>query len=91
MHQNLERRFLNLCTKYGAYQVALGSFKSRFHLLFAALAEDLGKTGLELGKLMGWDPVPLGGNAIMNGEAEPSNCDIFRLLGIWEESQCAKK
>ncbi len=87
MHSNLERRFFKLLVAENTRMIAVEAFKIRFHLLFEALAADLGKTGLDLAKMMGWEPVPITGNAVMRGEAEPSDCDIYRLLGIWEESQ----
>ncbi len=87
MHQNLERRFLDLTVALSRLNMARRAFKSRFSMLFDALAEDLGKTGLELANMMGWGDVPAIGNKIMRGEAEPSDVDVARLLGIWEESQ----
>jgi hypothetical protein len=85
MHQNLERRFIQLAVKQNAYTTALGCFRSRYHLLFDALAEELGITREKLGKMVGFDPVPKGGNKIMNGEAEPSSVDVELLLLVYLE------
>ena len=86
IHQNLERRFIHLAVGQSAYRVALESFRVRYSLLFAALAEDLGYTPEKLAAMVGFDPVPKGGNAIMRGEAEPSDVDVLRLLEVYLSS-----
>lgn len=85
MHQNLERRFINLETARSSHLMALMAFSTRFHVLFAELAKDLGILPEELGERLGWKPVPAGGNKIMRGEAEPSKEDCYRLLMVYLE------
>lgn len=83
MHQNLEKRFIELECARGTLAVKLEAFRTRFYLLFAAIADYANITPNELGERMGWGPVPDGGNAIMCGKADPSNEDIYRLLDMY--------
>jgi hypothetical protein len=84
MHHNLEKRFVQLAVAGGIYDIKMQMFRERFHLLFDALAQDMGITRNDLGKRLGFDPIPKGGNAIMNGTAEPSTIDCDRLLGVYD-------
>jgi len=83
MHENLERRFIRLATAQSSFFVALEAFKVRYHLLFAALAEDRGWSVQELAKRVGFDPCPPEGNAITNGKAEPHASDALRLMEVY--------
>lgn len=83
MHANLDRRFLALARTAMAHHNAQACFATRYSLLFAALAEDLGITPEALAARVGFDPVPAGGNAVMRGEAEPSAEDVSRLLEVY--------
>lgn len=87
MHSNLERRFIRLEVNRSGYQMALESFRVRYHLLFAALADQLGVTPKKLAKRVGFDPVPEGGNKIMRGEAEASTEDCLKLMAVYLEEQ----
>jgi hypothetical protein len=87
MHPNLSRRFRRLVVTEGTYNVALLAFKARYALLFDALAAQLGISRMKLAKKVGFDPVPKGGNAVMNGEVEPSNEDVAKLLALWEDER----
>ena len=87
MTPNLEKRFIRLAVQQSAYRVAHSAFQSRFHLLFDALAQDLGLNRNELARRLGWEPVPEGGNSIMRGEADPSEIDVARLLEVYLETR----
>jgi hypothetical protein len=85
MHENLEKRFVNLAAAESAFRIALGAFQSRYHLLFAALADERGWTIQELAKRVGFDPCPPEGNKITRGEAEAHDTDVIKLLAVYME------
>lgn len=87
MHTNLERRFTELCAAQHMAEVRLHMFSARYHVLFAALAKDMGMTLEQMASRVGFDPVPDGGNAIMRGEAEPSREDCNRLLAVYLDAE----
>lgn len=87
VHANLEKQFRQLEVARSVYEVALRTFRNRYHLLFDALAIELGYDRALLAAQLGFSPVPRGGNAVMNGEADASNEDVAKLLDRWLEHQ----
>lgn len=83
MHPNLERRFTELEVARSQHRLKLMAFGGRFHYLFHQLAADLKLTPDELGSRLGWSPIPDGGNAVMRGDAEPSDLDCYRLMCVY--------
>ena len=90
MHANLEKRFIRLAVAQSTYTIAQQSFADRYSLLFDALAAELGWSRARLAGYVGFGPVPKGGNAIMNGDAESSPEDVQVLLDLYLK-HCEKK
>lgn len=90
MHDNLRKRFVELAATELAYQNALAAFSSRYGVLFDAMVVEMGFDRRSLAAMVGFDPMPTGGNAVMNGLAEPSNLDCHRLLDLFQTSKVKK-
>ena len=86
MHSNLEKRLIRLLSSKMAYEMAMTAAKDRYSMLFESLAEDVGGQK-KLAAMVGFAPLPEGGNAITRGEAEPSNEDVLNLMAVWERMQ----
>ena len=86
MEAHLERRFIRLAVSQSSYRTSLESFRVRYSLLFAALAEDLDLSPGALAERVGFYPFPAIGNAITRGEAEASTEDVLKLLEVYLSS-----
>ena len=83
MKKLLKDRFTGLLAARNTYNFELKLFRDEYPALFDAMAIELGWDRDYLGNYLGFGPCPPGGNAIMNGEAKPSDEDVKKLLNLY--------